>query len=117
MEDKTRKLVLILEGIAIITATVLILVDYKLKNDLMDLYVKMERALKNGETIYSAGIDPGLLRPGNMVRDAATVETRAANGTIHADSKPGPRGKRPSPERNRGNGNTTIPKPDNPVGP
>lgn len=81
--DKTRRLILALEGVAIVTALVLILVDYKLKNDLVDLYKKMEAALADGRAIFgpefAPGIDTSSLRASAMVRPDSPVETGAGN--------------------------------------
>lgn len=118
--DKTRKLVLILEGVAIVTALVLILVDYKLKNDLMDLYRKMEKALENGRKIlgpeFGAGIDTGRLPTRAMARDAATVETRNPFGTAVEYDQPETATGNGAPKRQGRNGYTEVPKPDKQVG-
>jgi hypothetical protein len=111
---------LILEAVAIVTALLLILVDYKLKNDLMDLYKKMERALADGRQIlgseFGSGIDTSSLRASPLVRDAAPVETGNDGYTYNANSKPEPSGRKTEPKRTRRDGYTEIPKPDKQVG-
>jgi len=121
--DKTRKLILALEGVAIITALVLILVDYKLKNDLIDLYRKMERALADGQKIlgseFGSNIDIGGLRAGLLVDNAPTVE--AANGTgptgIVGQNGQAKTARRATPKRSGRVGNPPFSESDKPVGP
>lgn len=123
MEDKTRKLIVILEGIAIVTALVLILVDYKLKNDLVDLYKKMERALADGQKLFgpefASDIDIASLRTGDMVGNAATVETANGSGPPigMGQSSPAETARRTPAKRNRGNRNPPVPEPDKQMGP
>jgi hypothetical protein len=116
---KTARLVLILEAIAITTALILILVDYKLKNDLVALYKKMEVALEDGRKLFGesfgAGIDTSSLQRGSVVDDTAWLETPivrdtpAGNGQAARDSKP-------PAQRSGRNRNTQVPKPDKQVG-
>lgn len=119
--DKTRKLVLALEGIAIVTALILILVDYKLKNDLVELYQKMEAALADGRQIFgpdfAPGIDPSALHRRPVVRPAPTVETATADkpDTQNGQGKPAPRKRAPADSSGR-NRDSTVPKPDKQVG-
>jgi hypothetical protein len=119
--DTTRKLLLALETVAIVTALILILVDYKLKNDLVELYKKMEAALIDGRQIFgpdfAAGIDPGAIRGGDMVRATPPVEKRPADkpGNANGQAKPAAR-KRTPPVSQRRDRNSTVPKPDKQVG-
>ena len=118
--DKTRRLILALEGIAIVTALVLILVDYKLKNDLVDLYKKMEKALADGQRILSAdfgaGIDLGSVRSGNMVRTATPMETTTVSDLGDSNGKPPAATGKPNPaNRARRDRNNPVPKPDKPL--
>lgn len=111
-----------LEGLAIVTALVLILVDYKLKNDLVDLFKRMEAALEDGRKLlgpqFAANVDLDSVRPGNMVGNASPVETSASNGSAeglgltHKTAPP----KRETTVRARRTRGTPVPRPDNPVG-
>lgn len=122
--DKTRRLILALEGIAILTALVLILVDYKLKNDLVDLYKKMEVALENGRKLmgpeFATDIDTSRLRAGPMVDNAPTLETPdypSPNFPVEPNGEgPGPTAKRSPAKRSGRNGNQAVPESDKPVG-
>lgn len=119
--DTTRRLILALEGVAIVTALILILVDYKLKNDLVELYKKMEAALIDGRQIFgpdfAPGIDPSALRGGDMVRATPPMETGPADKQDHANGqgKPAAR-KRTSPVSQRRDRDSPVPKPDKQVG-
>lgn len=119
--SKTTRLVLILEGVALATALVLILVDYKLKNDLIALYRKMEGAISEareylGEN-FGAGIDTSGLPGGTLVRDGTPVETAASPSVAEGNGK-APRARK-SQAANRGRGNRTSPvqEPSKQVGP
>jgi hypothetical protein len=111
---------LILEAIAITTALILILVDYKLKNDLVALYKKMEVALDDGRKLFGesfgAGIDTSGLQRSPVVDNTAWLETPivrdtpAGNGQAARDSKP-------SAKRSGRNRDTQISEPDKQVGP
>jgi hypothetical protein len=116
---KANRLVLILEGVALLTALVLILVDYKLKNDLVTLYRKMETSIAEarqylGEN-FGAGIDTSNLSGGSLVRDAASMETAANPNLGEANGKAPRAPKTTSPKRSGGVRNPTIPQPDKPV--
>jgi hypothetical protein len=118
--DTTRKLILALEGVAIVTALVLILVDYKLKNDLVDLYKKMEAALADGRQIFgpqfAPGIDTSSLRASPMVRPTSPVETGAGGEADNRNGKAGPASRRGTPANRKGrNRDITIPEPDKPL--
>ena len=119
MDRKMERLVLILEGVALITALILILVDYKLKNDLTDLYQKMEVALERGQKLFdedtNTGSDSMRVRPGNLVGNVSPLETSARPSVAGQNGKP-PNGRATPAKRSRGNGNTAIPKPDKQMG-
>jgi hypothetical protein len=117
---KTARLVLILEAIAITTALILILVDYKLKNDLVVLYKKMEAALENGRKLFGesfgAGIDTSGLQHGPMVDNSTWLETPIVRNPDNANGQAAAADYKPPANRNRGNRNPQVPKPDKPVG-
>lgn len=117
MESKAHRLVMILEAVAIVTAAILILVDYKLKNDLVELYKRMEATLEDGRKLfgkdYLADLDTSGLHAGPLVGDAPTVETSASPVT---DNQNGTAVKRPVAKRSRRVGNTEVSQPDKPVG-
>lgn len=117
--SKTNRLVLILEGVALLTALVLILVDYKLKNDLVMLYRKMEESIHEarqylGEN-FGAGIDTSGLSGSSLVRDGTTVETAASPSVAQGNGKAPRASKSTSPVSSRGKRNPAIPHPDKPV--
>jgi hypothetical protein len=117
--EKTKKLLLILEGLALIVATILILVDYKLKNDLVDLYRKMEGTLERGKEFYSEvdnSLDHlGRVRPSTLVRDGTTLETATANHASNGNGKTAS-SRATSAKRNGRIGNTPLPESDHGVG-
>lgn len=102
------------------TALVLILVDYKLKNDLVDLYKKMEKALADGQRIlgtdFGSGIDIGGVRSGNMVRPTAPMETPTVPNLANPNGKPPAATGKPNPaNRARRNRDNAISEPDKPL--
>ncbi len=118
--DKSRRLLLALEGLALLVATVLILVDYKLKNDLVDLYKKMEGTLERGrqfmgqDTISVA--DTADVRSGNMVDDGPLLETPANRNESNGSSPASRTRKRASANGSAGIGRAPIPRFDNGLG-
>jgi hypothetical protein len=120
MEAKMRKLVMALEALAILTAAILILVDYRLKNELVDLYKKLEATIKHGKQVFgeNAGPDPGA----NSLRDSSHVDR---NPLVEASAIPSTgespdaarTSKRQSANRNGRNRDKAVPGPDNQVGP
>jgi hypothetical protein len=119
MEQKAQRLIMALEAIALITAAILILVDYKLKNDLVDLYKKMEVALENERLLLGADHSPAsgnsAVRAGDLVDYDPPMEASASSGTTGANGKTEPRKRAPA-NRSRRNGNTAVPDIDKPVG-
>jgi hypothetical protein len=117
--SKTSRLVLILEGVALLTALVLILVDYKLKNDLVTLYQKMEASIAEarqylGEN-FGASIDTSHLSRGSVVDHGPSVETAASHNLGEANGQAPRAPKTKAPVSSRGKRNPTIPQPDKPV--
>lgn len=125
MEDKTRKLLLALELVAILTAAILILVDYKLKRDLVELTKNVEGAIEQARQLYSqespsadTADNPGGLHSSHLVDNAAGMEApihldeTSQNGNAKTVQRA-----RTTPKRNGGTRNTTVPRPDNAVGP
>jgi hypothetical protein len=103
--ERTRKLVLILEGLAIGVAVVLILVDYKLKNDLVDLYKKMEGTLERGRQSFgetaSTADSPSGVHTGSLVDNVARLETSAYAGASNGDSPAKANSRTPADRRKR----------------
>lgn len=95
-EDKTRRLLLIVEALAIGTAALLILIDYKIKQDLVALFRQIEAAMTYESRIYSANAgNPdsySAVFGGAMVGDHPTME---AEPTLVTD-KPDVADKRPA---------------------
>lgn len=121
MEDKTRRLLLALETLALLTAGILILIDYKLKQDLVELTKNVENALEQARTLYPPDANTADhtsdIHTGDMVGDATAVETRLDN------QKAGQNGKAASlshagtvAKRSRGNRNPEVSRPGNAVG-
>lgn len=119
--DKMRKLLLTLELIALIVSAILILIDYRLKKDVLQLFMKVERKIDQAIPLLSPAGDiashPVDVLPGNLVANDAGMET--ANGHHPASAaggtEPGPGASEPA-KRARGTRNTGVPKPDKPVG-
>jgi hypothetical protein len=121
MEEKTRKLLLTLELLAIATAAILILIDYKLKQDLLKLFERIETAIGTEQHLFDANTS----KPGNssnipgspMVGDNTIMETSdipdSANG--HGASRQAT-SKRAAANGNGRTRNTTIPDPDKSMG-
>lgn len=111
---------LILEGLALAVATVLILVDYKLKNDLVELYKKMEGTLADGKQFFSenspAPVDNAGLRDGPRAGDAARLEKATVASTGNGNGSTAAIGNTPA-KRNGRTRNTQIPESDKQVGP
>lgn len=111
---------LILEGLALAVATILILVDYKLKNDLVEMYKKMEGCLADGKQFFSengfAPIDTSGLRPGPMDGYDSSLEKAIVAGAGNGNGPSAAAGKSSSKRGGR-IGNTQIPESDKPVGP
>lgn len=122
LPDKTRNLLLALELIAVTVAGILILIDYKLKRDLLELFARIEAAIETGNRLYSQDTDNAngdSSVPGSfVVGDNPTVETpnvpEQSNG--HGSQRAA-NGQYTTAKRNRGTGNTQIPDVDKPVGP
>lgn len=119
MDRKMERLVLILEGIALVTALILILVDYKLKGDLTELYAKMEATLERGQKLFgenaSTHLDSVRLRTGDLASDVSPVETSIDNGVAAQNGKPPTRSASPAKRSGR-TGNKAVSDPDKQVG-
>lgn len=122
MEDKTRKLLLVMEMLALLVAGILILIDYKLKQDLVALTRNVENALDNARTIISSDSSPGDdtsgLHNSNLVGNASPMEAGSASDKTHANGKAETvRSTRTATKRSGGNRSTQVPRPSDPVGP
>jgi hypothetical protein len=119
--EKTRRLVLILEGLALVVATVLILVDYKLKNDLVELYRKMEGTLARGKEFMGESSipadHPSGLRDSYLVDHVSTVETPTAEHSGNGNGNASTASKRATAKRSGGTRDSAVPQPDKRVGP
>ena len=121
---KMQRLLLALEGLALITAALLILIDYKLKNDLVVLFGKLEGALEDGRKLFGpefgSGVDIAGVRAGHLASVPAPVEASTANGAaaqVGSNGKrPGSATKRPTAKRPGRDGSAPVPGPDNTVG-
>jgi hypothetical protein len=120
MDRKAERLVLILEGIALLTALILILVDYKLKNDLVELYGKMEVALERGQKLFGENANPGsnsLRVPDSpMVDNVSRLETSDSPSVAGSNGKPKARGTAATRRSGRA-GDKAISRTDKPLGP
>jgi hypothetical protein len=83
MEIKTRKLMITLELLALITAAVLILIDYKLKQDLLRLFGRIETAIETANRLHSQDADvsndTGDIPDSSLVGADPTVEAATGN--------------------------------------
>jgi len=122
MENKTQKLILTLEYLALVVSCLLVLIDYKLKRDLLQMIMRIEREIyaRQADTVAddSHSTTADNLSTGNLVADVAGME--ATNGD-HAPGaagqpEPGP-GPGHAPVKRAGTRNKTVPQPDKQVGP
>lgn len=120
-EDKTRRLLLIVEVLAIGTAAVLILIDYKLKQDLVALFRQIEAAMNYESRLYSANAgNPdsySVVFDSSLVGDNPPVEKTAPDNADkpHA-AEPKPTGERKSAVRGSGARSKKVPDADKSVG-
>jgi hypothetical protein len=121
MEDKTRKLIMAIEILALLTAALLILVDYKLKQDLIKLFERIEATIAAGQRVYFPDAvfnsDTGSVPDSAVVGDNPTVEAPASDKPNHANSngrKATVRGT--AANGSRGNRNQAVPQPGKPMG-
>lgn len=120
-EDKTRRLLLIVEALAIGTAAILILVDYKLKQDLVALFRQIEAAMNYESRLYDANAanpDSYSAVFGNaVVGNNPIVETTDVPVTDSPQTtEPHTTSERKSSVRRTGTRGKTIPDTDKSVG-
>lgn len=119
--DKTQRLVMALELLALIVAAVLILIDYKLKRDLVILFRNIEGTLATSTKLQgNHDNNPGDSDPvsdGSLVGDVSIVEETvdAAPNNGHGQVRDA-NGRYTSPVRDGRARDTQIPQPDKPVG-
>lgn len=121
MEDKTRKLVMVLEAVALVTAGILILIDYKLKQDLLRLFERIESAIETGNRLFpqdaSERPNPSRVPTDTVVGDNPRVGTptngQSANGSTRSKPRPS-RGK--ATNGSGGTRDSEIPESSKPVG-
>jgi hypothetical protein len=118
--EKTRRLVLALEGLALVVATVLILVDYKLKNDLVDLYRKMEGSLERGRQFMGqepiSPADTNGVRTGDMASNDASLEAAVAHQSTNGNGSTRGTNNGTTAKRSGRTGSAPLPKFDNGLG-
>jgi hypothetical protein len=122
MEDKTRKLIIALELVALVTAGILILIDYKLKQDLLKLFERIESAIETGNRLYSQdpdfSADTSRVPRGSMVGDNPPMETSASATAHRANGSGKPRASRgKATDSSRGTRDTPIQESSESVGP
>lgn len=107
--------------LAVSVAAILILIDYKLKRDLVQLFARIESAIETGNRIYGTGTtdtasDPDI-RDGFVVGNNPTMETTNVPGKDATGSQNGhPRSRNTTANRNGGTRNTKVPSTDKPMG-
>lgn len=120
MDDKTRKLIIALEVIALITSAVLILIDYKLKRDLLDLLTRIEGSV-NGENVGNAGFPArsgdSRVRDSRVPRNDAGMETTATHAADKENRAQRSANGNPPSNGSRRNGNPKLPEPGKQMGP
>jgi hypothetical protein len=110
-----------LELLAVSVAAILILIDYKLKRDLVELFARIESAIETGNKLYgtytaNASSDTDI-RDGVVVGDNPPMETPDVHKPGTAGSQNGhPRGRNTTAHNSRGTRNTTVPDADKPMG-
>lgn len=121
MEDKTRKLIMAIELLALLTAALLILIDYKLKQDLIKLFERIEATIETGQRVYIPDAvfnsNTGSVPDSPVVGDNTTMETPANDKPPRTNGngrKAAVRGT--SANGSRGNRNPAVSEPDKPVG-
>lgn len=101
-------------------AGILILIDYKLKRDLVDLFARIEAAIETGNRLYDtdtahtySGAD---IRDSTVVGNNPTVETADVPKQSNPDGENGHKANGYVPtQRSRGTRNKTVPGTDKPV--
>ena len=119
MDDKTRKTLLTLELLALFVSALLILIDYKLKRDLLALFIKIERSLYGSSVMDKESperaSDAGL-RTGDLVGEPAGMEAPINPVAANGNSQPRRAARKPA-NSNGGAGGQGIPQQDKQVGP
>lgn len=118
---KSRTLFLTLELTALAVAGLLILIDYKLKRDLLALFIRIEEALANGQEAVAhdtdGSSDTSIVRASDMVAHPAGMEALRGNAANHANgSAAAAAGSTPNRKRSAGTRSAKVPEPDKPVG-
>ena len=118
MEAKTRRLVITVEVLALTVSALLILIDYKLKKDLLILIRRIEEALIEATHAMepSRDLDPDSLRVGDLASHDARVEEEATpNGSAQRARARGTR-RGPVVDRGRGVGDQAVSHDGEPLG-
>jgi hypothetical protein len=119
--DKTKVYLLIIECLALGTAAVLILIDYKIKQDLVGLFKQVEAAIYHESRIHCADTDnyhgDSGLPDSALVGDNAIMETTDVPVTASA-SAPGRKtaSRNKTPDSRAGTRSKKVPDTDKSVG-
>jgi hypothetical protein len=121
VQDKPRRLLLALELVALLVAAVLILVDYKLKQDLLDMFRRIEMDINHAWKLSGkergGDSDTGWISTGPLVDNDAAMETPAGPGAPAQNGDAGNAHRRAPARRSGRNGDTGIPGAGDQVGP
>jgi len=122
MDDKNRKLFITLELVALAVSFLLVLIDYKLKRDLLDLFIKIERELygrQDASKESPRSADSAGVRASRMVDHSTGVEAEnsAPMAEQNGSAKPANQNGKAAPKRSTGARNQAIPGNGKPVGP
>jgi len=120
MEERPRGLVIALVYVALVTSALLVLIDYKLKRDLLDMFRHIQEEIDRGQKLYRSppDRDPDTdgVRTTDLVGNASPVE--ASNGDKPPSAPRVPEGDRAkATQRGRRTRDQTVFGPDNQVGP
>lgn len=121
LEIKTRRLVLSLEILAILIGALLILIDYKLKHDLVKLFERIEASIERGRRVYgedsTINPDPSGIPANPLVADNPRMEASASRPeSATASAKRQATVKRATPHRSGGARDTSVPTTSERVG-
>lgn len=121
MEAKTRNLILTLEILALATAGILILIDFKLKKDLLALFIRIEEKIAHGEQTLadtSRVATADSVHSGSMVADTSRMEAPNVDDSSSANgSRPTAASNRPRAKRSTGTRSAPVSESDKSVGP
>lgn len=120
MDSKSRNLIMALEFLLLATAGIVILIDFKLKRDLLLMFVEIKTEIESGQRNVAKASnnssDTSGVHTGDLVGNASAMEAASVPHENGSAPKPRTGTARAVAKRSTGNGNTGIPQLDKPVG-